>query len=117
MSVANSYNDMTDSDKIYIYTGNGDVTHNLVNGNWYYYNNSTWTAGGTYITNPIDATLTQTGKAADAAVTGQKINQLIKITNDIAFYYDETQEYDINDYVFYNNDEANSSLYKCVQKP
>lgn len=36
---------MTDTDKIYVYTGNQS---GYTNGNWYYYSGSTWVSGGVY---------------------------------------------------------------------
>lgn len=37
---------MTDTTKIYVYTGTTDT--NFTNGHWYYYNGSVWADGGVY---------------------------------------------------------------------
>lgn len=60
---------MTDVTKIYVYTGN-EVGY--TNGNWYYYNGSTWVSGGVYNATALetDKTLTVSGAAADAKVVG-----------------------------------------------
>ena len=62
---------MTDVTKIYVYTGN-EVGY--TNGNWYYYNGSTWVSGGVYNATALetDKTLTYSGMAADAEVVGAK---------------------------------------------
>lgn len=43
--VANSATDMTDHEKVYVYTGS-EIGY--VAGNWYYWNGITWTSGGVY---------------------------------------------------------------------
>lgn len=66
--------DMTDPGQIYIYKGS---EAGYVNGNWYYYNGSSWVSGGTYGTNiNIDPSLTRSGEAADAKATGDAITEL-----------------------------------------
>lgn len=62
--------DMTDTSLIYVYTGT--TSGALTNGHWYYYNGSAWTDGGVYNSTAFetDPTLTISGAAADAAVTG-----------------------------------------------
>ena len=65
--VATSISEMTDTDRIYVLT---------TDSNWYYYNGSAWTVGGTYGTVATDTTLTQPGRPANAKVVGDKINDL-----------------------------------------
>ena len=65
--------DMADTSKIYVYVGNET---GYTNGNWYYHNGTAWTDGGVYnaVAFETDKTLTVTGAAADAKVTGDKIS-------------------------------------------
>ncbi len=64
--VVTSASDMTDESKTY-----------LLGTNWYYYNGTAWVIGGEYGDGvQIDDTLTQSGQAADAKVTGDEINDL-----------------------------------------
>ena len=74
-SVANVVADMTDQTKIYVYTGS-ETGYTF--GDWYYYDGSDWTSGGSYMGDGfiIDPTLSQSGQAADAKVVGGKINSL-----------------------------------------
>lgn len=66
---------MTDTSKIYVYTGSET---GYTNGNWYYYNGTAWTSGGVYNAVAIntDTTLTVSGMAADAKATGDGLNEL-----------------------------------------
>lgn len=66
---------MTDTSKIYVYVGNET---GYVNGNWYYNNGTAWVSGGVYNSTAFetDKTLTVSGSAADAKVTGDKTNSL-----------------------------------------
>lgn len=43
--VAVSYSEMSDHNKVYVYTGSES---GMVNGHWYYYNGTTWEDGGVY---------------------------------------------------------------------
>ena len=63
---------MTNTSKIYVYTGSES---GMTNGNWYYYNGSAWTSGGTYNSTAVetDKTLTVSNSPADAKVTGDKL--------------------------------------------
>ena len=63
---------MTDTSKVYVYTGNET---GYVNGNWYYYNGTAWVSGGVYNSVAVntDTTLTLSGVAADARATGTAI--------------------------------------------
>ena len=73
--VATTASAMTDTSKIYVYTGSET---GYTNGNWYYYNGSEWTSGGVYNAVAIntDTTLTVAGMAADAKTTGDKLNDV-----------------------------------------
>ena len=73
--VAATSSAMTDTTKIYVYTGSQS---GYTYGNWYYYNGSAWTSGGVYNSTAVqtDKTLSVSGAAADAAVTGYKIADL-----------------------------------------
>lgn len=70
--VANTAADMTDHNKIYVYTGSET---GYTAGNWYYWNGSAWASGGVYnsVAVQTDTTLTVSGKAADAKATGDAI--------------------------------------------
>ena len=64
---------MTDTSKLYVYTGSES---GYTAGHWYYYNGSAWTDGGLYGGISVDATLTVSGAAADAKVTGDEIAEI-----------------------------------------
>ena len=65
---------MTDSSKVYVYTGS---EAGYINGNWYYYNGTEWVSGGVYQATAVntDKTLTVSDMAADAAVVGDRIDE------------------------------------------
>lgn len=67
---------MTDTTKIYVYTGSET---GYVNGNWYYYDGAAWVSGGVYnaVAFDTDTTLTISGAAADAKATGDRFNNVI----------------------------------------
>lgn len=71
--VANISSLMTDHKKVYVYTGNET---GYTNGNWYYWNGSAWTSGGVYNAQGIntDTSLSISGMAADAKVTGDALD-------------------------------------------
>ena len=66
---------MTDKTRVYVYQGSES---GYTSGNWYYWNGSAWTSGGTYNSAAVDTdkTLTQSDKAADSAVVGKEIGSL-----------------------------------------
>jgi molybdopterin converting factor small subunit len=78
--------EMTDKNRVYVYTGSES---GYTNGNWYYWDGSTWASGGVYNSVAVDTdkTLNVSGKAADAKVTGDAIRAnaagVAKNTDDI----------------------------------
>lgn len=73
--MANSVSAMTDTTKVYVYTGSES---GYSNGHWYYYNGSSWYDGGVYnsvavVTDPL---LIEPNIAADAKSVGDKLNDL-----------------------------------------
>lgn len=79
--VANTASQMTDTSKIYVYTGSQS---GYVNGNWYYYNSnsSAWVSGGVYnsVAVETDTTLSVSDMAADAKAVGDAFDNLIVYT-------------------------------------
>ena len=73
--VANTAEGMTDTSRIYVYTGS---EAGYTSGHWYYYDGSAWTDGGVYnaVAVDTDTTLTIAGKAADAKETGDQLTGL-----------------------------------------
>ena len=73
--VATAAEDMTDTEKVYVYTGSES---GYVSGNWYYYNGTSWASGGVYnaVAVETDDTLTQEGKAADSKATGDALTNV-----------------------------------------
>ena len=67
--------DMTDTTKIYVYTGS-EAGYTF--GDWYYYDGAAWTDGGVYnaVVVQTDKTLSVSDEPADAKVTGDKINEV-----------------------------------------
>lgn len=76
---------MTDTTKIYVYTGT--TGGGYTNGHWYYYNGSAWTDGGVYQSQGLntDATLSVAGMAADAKAAGDGIFTVTSALKDNAF--------------------------------
>ena len=60
--------EMTDESSVYLYTGSET---GYTAGNWYYYDGTAWTSGGTYGGAVTDTTLTIEGTPADAKSVGQ----------------------------------------------
>lgn len=75
--VASSVSQMTDQNKIYVYTGNET---GYTSGHWYYWNGSAWADGGIYNSSALetDKTLSVENMAADAAATG-----VVKLKTDL----------------------------------
>lgn len=82
---------MTDTNKVYVYTGSET---GYTNGNWYYHNGTSWVSGGVYnsVAVDLDSTLTLANKAPDSKVVGDAIGSLNEdITNlDITKRTEET---------------------------
>lgn len=76
--VASTASRMTDTSKIYVYTGSET---GYTYGNWYYHNGTSWVSGGVYnsLAVDLDTTLTITGKAADAKAVGDNLDQKVSI--------------------------------------
>lgn len=73
--VAATASAMTDTTKVYVYTGSES---GYTEGHWYYWNGSAWTDGGVYQSTGIntDKTLTFEDMAADAKATGDAVAEL-----------------------------------------
>ena len=74
--------DMTDHDKIYVYTGSES---GMTSGHWYYWNGSAWADGGVYNSTAFitDETLTLSGQAADSKVVGDKFDVVDETLEDL----------------------------------
>ena len=89
--VANQASKMTDTSKIYVYTG---TESGYTKGNWYYYNGTAWVSGGAYNANAYetDKTLTIANRPADAQATGSAIEDLnlhiSEVESEISDYID-----------------------------
>lgn len=89
--IATTVAGMTDKTRVYVYQGSES---GYTNGNWYYWNGSAWTSGGTYNSAAVDTdkTLTQSDKPADSAVVGKEIGSLKEsISNKITKFYASNQ--------------------------
>lgn len=73
--IATTVAGMIDKTRVYVYQGSES---GYTSGNWYYWNGSAWTSGGTYNSAAVDTdkTLTQSDKPADSAVVGKEIGSL-----------------------------------------
>ena len=71
--------EMTDESAVYLYTGSET---GYTAGNWYYYDGSAWTSGGTYGGAVTDTTLSISGSAADAKAVGDAIADFDLTTSD-----------------------------------
>ena len=73
--IATTVAGMTDKTRVYVYQGSES---GYTSGNWYYWNGSAWTSGGTYNSAAVDTdkTLTQSDKPADSAIVGKEIVSL-----------------------------------------
>lgn len=75
-TTANTAADMTDTTRIYVYTGSES---GYTAGNWYYYDGSAWISGGQYtdgVQFETDTTLSVSGKAADAKKVGDELSDI-----------------------------------------
>ena len=100
-NVASTAAAMTDSSKVYVYTGSET---GMTAGNWYYWNGSAWTSGGVYQSTGIstDKTLTVSGAAADAKASGDSIGIVKSDLNHVKTHIRENVDsnYLINEGVF-----------------
>ncbi len=80
--VADTVSGMTDTDKIYVYTGSES---GYTNGNWYYHNGTNWVSGGVYNATALstDKTLTLENRAADSKKVGDEISDLKSAIDEI----------------------------------
>lgn len=88
-TTANTAADMTDTTRIYVYTGSES---GYTAGNWYYYDGSAWVSGGRYTDSvqfETDTTLSVSGKAADAKTVG---DELTDIKDDLSQAADDMAE-------------------------
>lgn len=83
--MASTASQMTDTDKVYVYTGS-EVGYTA--GNWYYWNGTAWTSGGVYNSAAVetDRTLTIHGAAADAAACGDLKRELLELSDSYIAY-------------------------------
>lgn len=85
--IATTVAGMTDKTRVYVYKGSES---GYTSGNWYYWNGSAWTSGGTYNSSAVDTdkTLTQSDKPADSAIVGKEIGSLKEsLSNKITKFY------------------------------
>ncbi len=77
-AVAATVSDMTDRNKVYVYTGSES---GYTSGNWYYFNGSSWVSGGVYNSAAVetDTSLSVSGAPADAKVTGDSIKYIVSV--------------------------------------
>lgn len=70
--VASTVADMTDEEKVYVYTGSET---GYTAGNWYYYDGEDWVSGGVYNATAVvtDKTLSLEDEAADAKAVGDAL--------------------------------------------
>lgn len=105
---------MTDTSKIYVYTGSES---GYTSGNWYYYNGTSWVSGGVYNSSAVetDKTLSVSDKAADAKTVGDRISEVAAAagTVDAIAPEFELKAYSKGDLVFYENVlyQANTNTY------
>ena len=74
--------EMTDESAVYLYTGSET---GYTAGNWYYYDGTAWTSGGTYGGAVTDPTLSISGAPADAKAVGDAIDALDNRITSIGF--------------------------------
>ena len=88
--VANTAAAMTDTTKVYVYTGSET---GYTSGNWYYYDGTSWVPGGVYNSTAFetDKTLTVHGMAADAKIVGDAV----RVNNGVSQF-----DYEYGDFVF-----------------
>lgn len=123
--VASTVAQMTDHDKVYVYTGSET---GYTAGNWYYWNGTAWTSGGVYNSTAVqtDTTLTQSGMAADAKAVGDRFDSfglssdiktsLLQLASKVAYIDDGGEDYyqDLYDALYWNTWSVSNVLSHCV---
>lgn len=101
--VATTVAGMTDTTKVYVYVGSET---GYTSGNWYYYDGTDWVSGGVYNSTALstDTTLSISGKAADAKITGDKVTEL---SSAVDFLANNDQ-----DLLIFNKDSVSSTRAK-----
>lgn len=105
--------EMTDESAVYLYTGSET---GYTAGNWYYYDGSAWTSGGTYGGAVTSTTFNQHGVPADDFAVGEALADkadrsdldnidMVQIADD----FSASSTYSIGDYAVYNK-----KLYRCI---
>lgn len=99
--VAATASAMTDTTKVYVYTGSES---GYTEGHWYYWNGSAWTDGGVYQSTGIntDKTLTVEDMAADAKATGDAVAELKNETTELKSALGDTEELSAKEYYLIN---------------
>lgn len=92
--------DMTDTTKIYVYTG---IETGYTFGDWYYHNGTAWTDGGVYnaIAFNTDPTLSISGDAADSKVVGDNFATVLRLLSNDATSIPSSS--DLDDYTTPSN--------------
>lgn len=103
---------MTDTNKIYVYTGNES---GYTNGHWYYHDGSAWVDGGTYnsVAVEVDKTLTVDGMPADSKTTGDEIGVLKSGLSDLHVETEVPINPWIQGTIILDTGEVSSSPYRC----
>ena len=111
---------MTDQTRVYVYTGS---EAGYTAGNWYYWNGSAWTDGGTYnsVAVQTDTTLAIPGMAAGAKATGDAIDgldaRLDTAEDDITDLKSDLQDMqDEIDSIDGISDEVKEALLACFER-
>ena len=76
---ASTVADMTDKDRVYVYTGS---EAGYTAGNWYYWDGNDWSSGGVYnaVVVSTDTSLSESGEVADAKATGDAFDNFTYVT-------------------------------------
>lgn len=109
--IATTVAGMTDKTRVYVYQGSES---GYTSGDWYYWNGSAWTSGGTYNSSAVDTdkTLTQSDKPADSAIVGKKIGSLKESFGDITQIDKSSNILEISDYTEGRYYSASSGDYR-----
>lgn len=107
--IATTVAGMTDKTRVYVYQGSEP---GYTSGNWYYWNGSAWTSGGTYNSAAVntDKTLTQSDKPADSAIVGKEIGSLKESLGDIESKFEIETEAFVNKCSIIRNNTPNNFI-------